>query len=64
MSTTSKYLFGIILLKFLYIYGRIRLERRIVMKQNLKNFLIAFATGLVVFGACAVLVIAILQGGL
>ena len=34
------------------------------MKQNLKNFLIAFATGLVVFGACAVLVIAILQGGL
>lgn len=34
------------------------------MKQNLKNFLIAFATGLVVFGICAIFVIAIIQGGI
>ena len=34
------------------------------MKQNLKNFLIAFATGLVVFGICAIFVVTVLQGGL
>ncbi len=27
------------------------------MKQNLKNFLIAFITGLIVFGVCAILII-------
>ena len=32
------------------------------MKQNLTNFLIAFATGLVVFGTCAALVLLLLEG--
>lgn len=31
--------------------------RRMSMLQNLKNFLIAFITGLIVFGICALLII-------
>lgn len=33
------------------------LGRRMSMLQNLKNFLIAFITGLIVFGVCALIII-------
>ena len=33
------------------------------MLQNLKNFLIAFLTGLIVFGLCAILVLSTISGG-
>ena len=33
------------------------------MLQNLKNFLIAFLTGLIVFGLCAILVLSTISSG-
>ena len=35
----------------------------VLMLQNLKNFLIAFLTGLIVFGLCAILVLSTISGG-